>query len=251
MECFKCGADSDSEEILQAISNQEIVHVCKKCAEDEDIPIIKKPISKEEEKKSLLAPIIKKGLVVPRGEFGMRDLVDRNYLDRSERKTLASDLIDNFHWAIMVARRKKKISVKEVAERIQEPESVLLGMEKGVLPLDYQKIIEKLENALNVILFKDKQLALEAEKRKNDTRQQPARILEFKKESLDNLTIADLRELKKQKEAELEKNVETALAEEEGKKKKTAVGFFARLFGKEEEEKETEQDKEKGESKSL
>ena len=53
-ECFKCGITADKTLLMDAISNEGIVKICRKCSFDEDLPIIRKPSVinlKEPEKK--------------------------------------------------------------------------------------------------------------------------------------------------------------------------------------------------------
>ena len=64
------------------------------------------------------------------------------------------DLVDNFHWLIMIERRKRKLTQEQLAKEIGESETVIKMAEQGFLPEDDYKIITKLESFLGVKIRK-------------------------------------------------------------------------------------------------
>ena len=202
-ECFKCGVSGDRVELFDAVSNVGISKVCESCATSENIPLVKYNsvtggFSKREtvyERLSKAAGIdseehrkkIEEGRNFSKQEVTLKDLIDKNY----EKKLLPNggghkeDLIDNFHWVIMRVRRKMRLTSKELAKNIGEPEIAIRVLEKGILPDDYLPLIKKIESYFGVRLLKSK-------------------VVEEKEFGLDpvttkELTVEDLNEMSKKK----------------------------------------------------
>ena len=150
--CFRCGIKGDRARLFDAITDEGIVKICSECASNEHIPIINKPTEyqlKEAERRQSIYQRFSRSDKTTSGDgarsvnFGkpettLREIVDRNLKFNSKRGELERkprpDLVDNFHWAIMTARRRKKFSQKQVAEAIGVPESAISMAEKGILP---------------------------------------------------------------------------------------------------------------------
>jgi len=216
-ECFNCGISEERVKLFDAISGKGIVKICKECASKENIPIIKKPSEilthpvsyndlkkkgktvyerlshmsgfdsknkKSEEEKELLK----------KQETTLRDIVDKNFYNELPKKTKSEFLVDNFHWIIMRARRSKHITQEQLAKAIAEPEAAIKMIEKGTFPENNYKIVDKLENYLRIKLIKKEF----AEKNKEKPKE-----ISFDAMTTKNLTISDLQEMKKRKEAEI------------------------------------------------
>lgn len=210
MECAKCGAPGEWAKLYDVITGEGIVKLCKRCISEENAPVIHKPTEAEiqsvdkrsslykrlsdaaglnpEEHKRNIQEFNKKDLI-KKEEVTLRDLVDKKF-DKFVKKTLKKreDLIDNFHWVIMRARRAKKKSISQLAKEIGELERVIKMAEQGVLPEGDYRIVEKLETALGIRILKP-EIAEELERQKKQ--------LGFDKHSAKNLTISDLQEMKK------------------------------------------------------
>ncbi|MBU2562729.1 MAG: hypothetical protein KKF68_03655 [Nanoarchaeota archaeon] len=171
-ECFKCGIPESITSLFDAVSEKGIVKVCKECSFNEQIPIVRKPSSfdfKNVERKQTVHERLSRaaGLhpeksyldgrkeILKKQDTSLRDLVEKNYQKnrplKSDKKT---DLVDNFHWVIMRARRAKHLSQKQLAEGIAESEISIKMAEKGILPESYSNFIFKLENYLGIKLSK-------------------------------------------------------------------------------------------------
>lgn len=208
MECAVCNVSGEKVKLFDAIGNEGIIKICQNCSFNEHIPLIRKPTTfqlKEEENPRPFSQRKKeferKTLVqrsTEKQDITLRDIVDQNYKKRFEAKPLkpSSDLVDNFHWIIMRARRKRHMTTKQLAEEIAESEIAIKMAEQGKLPEDEYVLVRKLENFLGIILSKSgkSQVRIEMEK--------PKRIFDFDSESVKTLTIEDLREMKKRREEE-------------------------------------------------
>ncbi|RLG12745.1 hypothetical protein DRN73_01720 [Candidatus Pacearchaeota archaeon] len=208
MECFRCGA-SDVK-LFDVISDDGIIKLCKNCLDEENAPIIQKPdeskfqmpnknesiynrlskmagLDAEEHKKNIFGS--KEQEQLKKQEITLRDLVDKkfdNFVKEKIKKR--DDLIENFHWIIMRARRNKKLSISQLAKKINESEKIIKMAEQGVLPEDNYNVIQKLETILEINILKP-EIAEQLKQRKKQ--------LGFDDMTAKNITISDLQEMEK------------------------------------------------------
>jgi len=234
-ECFKCGAQENRIMLFDAISEKGIVNICKKCASEEDLPIIKKSTFEEYEKKIKLKSLNvyerltrisgynsenkkpeKEKTLLKKQETTLKNIVDKNFKRNFQKQaTPRDDLIENFHWIIMRARRLKHITQKQLAKAIAEPEAKIKMAEKGVLPENSQQFINKFENYLGIRLIKKREpqsqniIQREINKEKKDNYSK----IDFDPITTKIMTISNLKEMEKKKETEIlkEKDNETQI----------------------------------------
>jgi len=203
-ECFKCGLPGNKVRLFDAISGEGIEKICGECAKGEDIPIIKRPTTeqlKESERKQSVYQRLSRVAGFGRGSNGvegtpevtLREIVDMNLKDRpvdedSPASKPRPDLVENFHWIIMRARRMKKISHTQLAREIGESEVALKMAEKGILPEDDYILVNKLEKFLGIKLLRG-DVTEELDKIK-------PRRLAFDDATAKNLTIGELQKMK-------------------------------------------------------
>ncbi len=215
MECSKCGRGYGK--FSDVITGEGIVKLCSSCLNSEDAFVVKKPtedqiqgenkdtslynrlsrnrgIDPQEHKKNIFGSVHKEKL--KEQEVNLRDLIDKKFDSFVKEKKLQKreDLVDNFHWILMRARRNKKMSVIELAKEIGESEKIIKMAEQGVLPEGDIRIVQKLETILGINLFKPEVAEMINEKR---------RQLGFDEFSSRELTISDLQEMKKDVPKEL------------------------------------------------
>jgi len=169
------------------------------------------------------------------------------------------NLIDNFHWHITRARRNRGLSQRQLAWALGESETAVKFLERGELPEEPEKLIRKLEQFFQIHLrersleeiererkIMEEQMKLEVEiepiqpisqeeigeedliqgsrsEIMEDTEKRPAQVLKFKPELMDNITIADLKKIKDEKEEE-EKIEQEKLIEERKREMRERVG---------------------------
>ena len=217
MECFKCGVSGDRALLFDVISDKGIVKICRKCSLDESMPIIRRAESFPQDSNSgqtmreRLSKIA--GIDTPRKvgvikssvkDDNLKEIVRRNFETKVKVKKPRADLIDNFHWIIMRARRSRKITQKNLAEDIGEPETAIQLAEQGILPDGYQ-LVDKLENYLRIQIRKEKKpetpdLNLVKQSEVLRTKHSGAQPLSFDPLTTKSLTISDLQEMKKKRE---------------------------------------------------
>jgi len=140
----------NEEEFVDAIETGKIVKVSEEYAKREGLLILRKQIKipeKTSEQKKDDEVRTNKGFI------GMEDL--RKPLN-SEKSELLSELIENFHWAIVQKRKAKGLSRKKVAEAIGEDELSVKMIENGVMPSDNFILINKLESLYGTTFRKNK-----------------------------------------------------------------------------------------------
>ena len=236
--------------LFQAIGDEGIVLVCENCAFDENIPIIRKPTTfqlknsekpergitdelarardpKEIERKRELA---RKDEEKKLQNLTLKDIVDKNYQKKIQKFSGKPrvKLIDNFNWILMRSRRSRKLSQQQLAEAISESEIAIKMAEQGTMPEDDFRLINKLENFLSIRIRQDLNEDLvegERDKLLREKKRQPIRIIDFKKDMVENLKIADLKSMREHFSGD--KNLETlrqaeeeAMEEEMGKEEK-------------------------------
>lgn len=225
MECFKCGTPGTKVRIFDAVSGKGIVKICERCAEEEDLPLIKRPTTEQLKRAESNTPVRKflenisnvkfsekeeyerDKKMLERQEITLRQIVEKKYYKDSVKKSLPRpDLIDNFHWVIMRARRGRKISHKQLAEAISESETALQMAEKGILPEDDNRLIHKLETFFGVQLIKNKSPFSSTskveyfsnEREFEETLKEPSLV--FDPYTSKRITISDLQDIKKRRE---------------------------------------------------
>jgi len=175
MGCFKCGISKDRALLYDFISDKGISQVCRKCKIDEPhLRMIKKPNDSKfrevnpnptvYERLSIAAGINpykkkeEKSKELTEQEKKILELAEQNFQKEIEAKPMPSEnLIQNFHWVVMRARRMEKLTQQELAEKLKVPGMAIKMLEQGrVKESDFQ-FIRKVESYLNIsILDKDK-----------------------------------------------------------------------------------------------
>jgi len=263
--CSLCGIE---EELVDAIGPEEIMRVCRYCANNNKLPILK--VADSESIKSAEMDVAKRSFMHSANVKKQQEEQKKASVDKELEKIVKDkikegdykDLVDNFHWIIQHARRLKKISQKQMAEAIAEPEIVVAMAEKKQLPEDYIKVINKMEQFLGIILFKQRpqdskgiekgefniQKAdlskvniadLRGLKRRNEIEEARRDFEERKRKELEARARAEEERIRKEKiekekkeiEAEVELGMQKDNIESEGEVKQKKKGFFERWFG--------------------
>ncbi|MBU4308170.1 MAG: hypothetical protein KJ566_00035 [Nanoarchaeota archaeon] len=206
MECIRCGTSGDKTRLFDVVSSSGIEKMCMNCANYENRLILNKPTRaqlKESEKKEIgFVEGLKKferRLVNPSPELEKQNTTLKKIVEEnSEKKIIENfkprqDLVDNFHWILMRSRRSKKLSQSELAKELGEAEITIKMSEKGILPEDDYKLVNKFESFFGISLIKKEYLGKAREKA-------PAKILSFDKIALKKITIDDLKKMKNSNE---------------------------------------------------
>lgn len=210
--CSSCGSEEGRVKLFDVISSSGIVKLCSGCLSGDAVPL-KVPTEKqinsinksgtlyqrlsreaginpEEHKKSFFGNKSQEDL--RKQEVNLRLLLDRSNDAQGKTEVLPQrrdDLIENFHWVIMRARRAKKFTITQVAKEIGETEASIKLAEQGVLPEGDYRIVSKLETVLGINILRP-----EIAERIRMQRTQ----LGFDNITTKEITIADLKDMKKE-----------------------------------------------------
>ncbi|MEM3074609.1 MAG: hypothetical protein QW727_01555 [Candidatus Pacearchaeota archaeon] len=194
-ECKICG---EEERLFEAITEEGIKSVCRLCLRSNNLPLVKKldieQIKDENKFYKTGDEIIKRDSNkniknYPDDEMKKSNEELKKIIQKKNEAKNYEDLIDNFHWHIQQGRRRKKLSQKQLAEAIAEPEVIIEMVEKRNLPDNYDKIINKFEQFLGIKLRKEK---------KNYTGISDG-IFNIDKVNLNEFTTTDLKKLNEEK----------------------------------------------------
>ena len=208
-ECFKCHTLETKALLSDVILPRGLAKICGKCSSVVSFPIIKKvSISQEKPKGSTVREaLLRISGIEPREEkediekikqeeIKLKEIVKRNFSKNlSFDLDLSKELIDNFHWVVMRARRMKHITKEQLAKSIQEPERIIELIEKGETP-PRREIIRKIESFLGISILKN------TGENKTFEKTYEAEPMELKKQSdldfknIDDLTISNLQKMK-------------------------------------------------------
>lgn len=285
--CFRCLKTENSVRLLDAIYGKEVANICEQCALAEDIPIIRRPSSfqlKESERPYTVFERLSKMSGVPNKKIPQQfaekfQTVTLDHLrkpkdysevlkqreERAKKKNQPMGLVDNYHWHIQKTRRDKKMSLAQLGGIIGESESTLKMIEDGILPDDADRVINKIEQYLQIRLRKGAQATPQVQ-HITEAKQEikaPARVLSYSKDRLNALTISDLQKMKQDKsrydqeeadkdvaskliwqgrtkgEREIELKKEQELKQEEVKKTEEAAVTAANVNGESKEERKS------------
>jgi ribosome-binding protein aMBF1 (putative translation factor) len=173
--CFKCGISSEAVTLYDAISKDGLVKVCGNCNIKENLPLIKTvDPSKGERRLTVYERMTKLSGINPterevkkqqeereKQNEEMKQVLDKKfreelYNSNTKKDILGeSNLVRNFHWEILKARRDRKMTQGQLADVIGESELSIRMAERGILPRERERLIKKLESYLKIKLTKD------------------------------------------------------------------------------------------------
>lgn len=239
MRCVICKKEGEEVELFDGIYDAEMVHVCEDCAFEEKIPLIKKP-SKEQlegidEKRSVrermeLMSGSRRTTPISSEIAAVQGHVAR--LRMPEKKEYHPDIKEDYYWRINMARRRKKMSTRQLSKEVEIDEQILIQIEKGKIPKDFENIFYKLETYFGIkILNKnmakihylrpadyEKEILEQVKEKMKDTPKRELNKEEIlakkenvekikkgemdfsRRENFDNITLNDLVEMKRRKE---------------------------------------------------
>tara|TARA_Y100000310_G_scaffold303044_1_gene340997 strand:- start:915 stop:1547 length:633 start_codon:yes stop_codon:yes gene_type:complete len=154
-----CGNCGDEDRLFEAVTGEGVKSLCRRCLRLGNYPIIEKSSVEQSREESRFfgnreaTPIPTFKEKDPETEKIDEEL-EGMVLERVEAREY-EDLVDNFHWVVRQGRRAKKLSLKQLSEHVAEPEILIVSMEKGELPKDYDKLVSKVEQFLGVRIRKN------------------------------------------------------------------------------------------------
>jgi len=192
-----CEMCDEKDRLFEAITGEGVKLVCRRCLRMNNYPIIQKANAEQIRYEHLFSgykeakPISHEKKVKDKETEALENDLKKIVLEKISKKDY-EDLVENFHWHIQHSRRMKKLSQKQLAEAIAEPEVIISMAEKGELPDDYEKIISKLEQYFKLRIRKNS-------KKVDGISDEGFNI---RKADLTSVTIGDLKKAKESEEDE-------------------------------------------------
>jgi ribosome-binding protein aMBF1 (putative translation factor) len=224
---------SENVELFEGVYEGEMVLVCDYCAEEEGIPVLKRPsvaqLDKIEEKESMRERMERlSGMRKHTRSLGPDQTVAQHNLAKLKNpyiKQTHPDVHNNYYWEINMARRRRKITLSQVSRATEIPEEILKDVEHGIIPKNMEEVFLKLEQYFGIKLLKNHEKIVNFTKtqasqdkiiqevrnrmKHTDTPQTPEKVtqriqageLDFsKKEDIKDVTLNDLIDQKKKRE---------------------------------------------------
>jgi len=161
MICAICKKTGEETTLYQGIRATEMVNICEECAEDQNIPIIKKPSQSQLTKADKTYSVRERlDLMSGRREAteisGEQMITQRNLakLKMPKPKQTHPDVLDNYYWTLIMARRRAKMTISQLAKKIDTTPYAIQQIEKGIFPEDFKEIFLKLEALLGIKLLR-------------------------------------------------------------------------------------------------
>ena len=162
MRCSICKREDSEVDLLEGISPRGMVRICISCSEVEGMPTIKKPTNEQiatlKDSRSVRQRM--EDLSGPRKRTDIsqeQTVVQRNLsrLRMPEKKQYHEEVLDDYYWTLNMARRRQKLTLSQLSERVGIDVNVLASIERGKIPKDFGEIFLKLESFFNVRFLKN------------------------------------------------------------------------------------------------
>ena len=242
--CVICKKPWEITELYEGIYDNQMIMVCEECANEEKIPRLRKPSQdqlKLADKRYSVRERMENMSGMNKYRTGLgkdQQVVQKNLskLRTPEPKQKHEQVVDNYYWALNIARRRKKMTINQLSVKTQIPIEIIEAIEKGKIPKDFEQIFVKLEDFFRIKLLKhhksrvhyilpedeEKEILNEVKQKMEttriidedtefkelDERQKQSKLREItegelnisNRKELDEITLNDLVELKRQKE---------------------------------------------------
>jgi len=162
MKCTICKKTDEETVLYPGIQATKMVNICEECAEDQKIPIIKKPsqsqLSQADKTYSVRERLDRMSGRHESTEISGEQMITQRNLSKLKMpkpKQYHQDLLDNYYWTLNMRRRRIKMTTSQLAKKVGTTPKIIQDIEKGVLPKDFKEIFLKLEALLGINLLKD------------------------------------------------------------------------------------------------
>jgi ribosome-binding protein aMBF1 (putative translation factor) len=160
--CTICKKTSEETTLYPGIQETEMINVCEECAEDQNIPIIKKP-SDSQLSQADISYSVRERLDRMSGrhettEISKDQTITQGNLSKLKMpkpKQYHPDILDNYYWTLNITRRRVKMTTSQLAKKIDTTPESIQQIEKGILPENFKEIFLKIEALLGIKLLKD------------------------------------------------------------------------------------------------
>lgn len=174
---MRCGICNKEEiELYDAFYAGKVMSACRKCILSEDLTIIRKPTQEQleranqrfsvKERMMKLSGLDKNSPISKDNEVAQRNITKIRIPPKKQYSEL---LVPNYNWVMMMARRRKKMTIAQLSDLTKIPQAELEEIEQGVLPRNYEKIAGIVSNVLNIVMLKETKRIMPPEEIKKES----------------------------------------------------------------------------------
>ena len=150
--CTICKKTDEEIKLYPGILESEMVNICEECAEDQGVPIIKKPsqsqLTRADETYSVRQRLDRMSGRHESTEISGDQAITQHNLAKlriPKPKQNHPEVHDNYYWTLSMARRRAKMTHSQLAKKIGVSSYEIQAIEKGAFPKDFKTIFLKLE----------------------------------------------------------------------------------------------------------
>lgn len=188
--CTICKKTSEETTLYPGIKADGMVNICEDCAEDQKIPIIKKPsqsqLTRADKTYSVRERLDKMSGRRESTEISGDQMITQGNLSKLKMpkpKQQHPDVLDNYYWTLNMARRRAKMTLSQLAKKIDTTSYTIQEIEKGALPQDFKVIFLKLEALLGINILKAHKPQINFTRKSPDKEKEILRAVSKKMES--------------------------------------------------------------------
>jgi ribosome-binding protein aMBF1 (putative translation factor) len=221
MRCTLCKKELP---LFEGIYDTRMIMVCEVCAEEEGIPLLRKPSSQQIERSKESLGVRERmermsGMRRDTTPISDEQAVVQSALSRLKapvKKEQHPEVLDNYYWQVNISRRRKKMTLSQVAEQTGISSDVLESIERGQIPEDFQSVFLRLESFFGVKLLKVR----------------PAQVLtvEQRRDNEEDI-LASVREKMDLRERGVEPEVEKVVGRSRGESSKSVDSIMSKPKG--------------------
>ena len=159
--CAICKKTPEETTLYPGIRSAEMINICEECAEDQGIPIIRKPslsqLNQADKNYSVRERLDRMSGRRDSTEISGDQMVTQRNLSKlrmPKPKQEHPDVLENYYWEVNMARRRAKMTTSQLARKIDTSSYKIQSIEKGALPEDFKEIFLKLEALLGIHILK-------------------------------------------------------------------------------------------------
>lgn len=161
MRCAICKKEENEIELFEGIKGAGMIRICEPCSKNEGIPTIRKPSSRQlekaDERYSVRERMEEMSGMRKKSEVSDEQIALQGKLARLRappKKEHNDNVVDDYAWSVTIARRRRKMSIGQLAKETDLDYNIIQGVEKGRIPQDYTMVFSVLEKYLKIKLLK-------------------------------------------------------------------------------------------------
>lgn len=198
MRCTICKKTSEEIQLFNGIMESDMVMVCEDCAEDQKIPIIRKPsvsqLDKANKRYSVRERMERMSGMRDRSEVSNDQLVTQGNLAKLRmppKKQKNEEVMDNYYWTLAMARKRKKFTLSYLASKVGTTQEIIRKIERGIIPENFKEIFLKLESYLGIELLRNHRSKVNFTRHNREVEKEILESVKYKMDSDDDEDLSE------------------------------------------------------------